>query len=75
MSKSKYILAPQGTGIDCHRIYEAIYFNAIPILEKTKLDKFYNKLPVIIVDNFNLITKDILEANYNKDLKKLKNGN
>ena len=72
MSKSKYILAPEGTGIDCHRIYEAIYFNAIPVLEKTKMNKFYKKLPVIIVDNFNLITKEILEANYNKDFEKFK---
>lgn len=70
LSKSKYVLSPKGTGIDCHRIYEALYLNTIPILEKTEMDHFYKKLPVIVVD-YSLVTKAKLEMYYNTSFNKL----
>jgi hypothetical protein len=66
MASSKYVLSPEGTGIDCHRIYESIFFNSIPILKKSELDDFYNNLPVIIVNNWNEVTYDFLNKNYEK---------
>lgn len=74
LSNSKYVLSPQGEGIDCHRIYESIYFDSIPILKKGNkiMDKFYKKLPIIMVDDLNLITEDFLTINYKKNLSKLK---
>ncbi len=65
ISKSKYVLSPQGTGIDCHRIYESMYFDSIPILKTNPMDSFYKELPVIIVEDWNEITYDFLEKNYN----------
>lgn len=32
LRKSKYVLCPEGEGHDTHRIYESMYFGAIPIL-------------------------------------------
>lgn len=74
LSSSKYVLSPQGEGIDCHRIYESIYFNSIPILKKGNkvMDKFYDKLPIIMVDDLNLITENFLTNNYKKNFSKLK---
>lgn len=66
MASSKYVLSPEGTGIDCHRIYESIFFNSIPILNTSHLDDFYNNLPVIIVKNWNEVTYDFLNKNYKK---------
>lgn len=66
IARSKYVLSPEGTGIDCHRIYESIYFNSIPVIKKTQLDYFYINLPLLIVDNWNDITKQFLEDNYEK---------
>jgi len=80
VAKSKYVLSPEGTGIDCHRIYESIYLEAIPILKTSELDYFYEKLPVLIVKNWNEITKEFLDDNYlnlkyNLDQWILKNSN
>lgn len=56
----------EGTGIDCHRIYESIYLDAIPILLTSELDYFYINLPVIIVNSWHDITFDFLKLNYDK---------
>ena len=72
MAKSKYILSPEGAGIDCHRIYEAICLDSIPILEKTEMDDFYKNLPVLIVDDYNSVTENDLKENYEIRLNKLK---
>jgi hypothetical protein len=66
VAKSKYVLSPEGTGIDCHRIYESIYLGSIPILKTSELDYFYKDLPVIIVNNWNQITQKYLKTNYLK---------
>lgn len=64
VARSKYILSPEGTGIDCHRIYESMYLGSIPILKTSELDYFYEKLPVLIVKSWNKITQEYLDNNY-----------
>ena len=64
ITKSKYVISPEGNGIDCHRIYESIYFNAIPILKTSGLDNFYKNLPVLIVSSWEDITEELLHVSY-----------
>lgn len=64
VSISKYVLSPEGTGIDCHRIYESIYLGSIPVLKTSELDYFYKSLPVLIVSSWDQITQYYLELNY-----------
>jgi hypothetical protein len=64
VARSKYILSPEGTGIDCHRIYESIYLGSIPILKTSELDYFYQSLPVLIVKSWEEITQEYLDNNY-----------
>jgi hypothetical protein len=66
LSESKYVLSPEGTGIDCHRVYEAIYLNSIPIIKSGLMDNYFKKLPVIIVKNWTDITEDFLTNQYSK---------
>ena len=66
IAQSKYVLSPEGAGIDCHRIYESLYLDAIPILKTSKMDAFYKKLPVIVVKSWEEITETFLTENYNK---------
>ena len=68
---SKYVICPEGTGIDCHRIYESLYFNAIPLLKTSKMDEFYKKLPVIIFEKWDDITENFLVETYSKFKDKL----
>jgi hypothetical protein len=64
VARSKYVLSPEGTGIDCHRIYESIYLGSIPVLKTSELDYFYQSLPVLIVENWSEITQEYLDTNY-----------
>ena len=71
LAMSKYVLSPEGTVVDCHRIYESIFFNSIPILKSNDLDSFYKKLPVITVKEWSDITEDFLIKNYEMYLSNL----
>jgi hypothetical protein len=63
--KHHYVLSPDGNGIDCHRTWEALYLNRIPILEKsTHHVQFYSDMPVLLVDSFYDITLQLLHDEY-----------
>ena len=59
------MICPEGTGIDCHRIYESMFLDAIPILKTSNLNTFYKNLPVICVTDWDEITEEFLNANFN----------
>jgi len=54
-------ISPRGNGIDCHRTYEAIFFNTIPIVKSTSIDSLFNDLPIVIVNNWEDVTADNLK--------------
>jgi len=64
--RSKFVLVPRGNGLDTHRVYEAMYFNAIPVVLAGQLDHFYTPLPVLIVQSWSELTEQFLRANYVK---------
>jgi len=49
---SKFVLCPQGTGIDTHRIYEALACGATPVVLHSTLDHLYEKLPICILNSW-----------------------
>jgi len=60
-----FVLAHEGNGIDCHRPWEAIYLNTIPIVQRSVLTEYFsNFLPMLIMDNFEDITEDYLIAKH-----------
>lgn len=75
--KSYYTLSPRGTGEDCHRFYEAIYLNSIPIVKKTNtpFDKLFNIFPCLIVNKWEDITYDLLIKNLDACSQNLKKFN
>jgi hypothetical protein len=52
LCRSKFVLCPQGTGIDTHRVYEAILCGATPVVLHSTLDHLYQRLPVCILDSW-----------------------
>lgn len=52
MCHSKFVLCPAGTGVDTHRIYEALYCGAIPVVLHSNLDHLYKKLPICILNSW-----------------------
>ena len=49
----KYCICPEGEGIDTYRIWEALYFNIVPIVIRnhymTILEK---KFPIVVLDKW-----------------------
>ena len=59
--RSKYVACPEGEGHDTHRLYESIYFGAIPILLRgNPLTPMYERLnlPIKWVDSWSDIQLD-----------------
>lgn len=52
LCRSNYVLCPEGTGMDTHRVYEALLCGATPVVLRNSLSSLYGKLPVCILDNW-----------------------
>ena len=52
LCRSKFVLCPEGTGIDTHRVYESLFCGATPVVLRNSLSHLYEKLPVCIVDKW-----------------------
>ena len=69
----KFILSPPGAGMDCHRTWEAVYMGCIPIVIKSNIDELYKDLPIVILDSWNDLSKELLERKYNEIKERLDN--
>jgi hypothetical protein len=72
-----FTVSPHGNGLDCHRTWEDLALGSIVIVKTSSLDSLYDGLPVVIVKDWDEVTKENLEKwlfEYkNKSLLKLKN--
>jgi hypothetical protein len=66
LRSSKYVLSPPGRGIDCHRVWESILMGAIPIVERSHNMSFYEKMPIILVDDWDTISEKWLDDKYDE---------
>ena len=65
-------LSPPGNGIDCHRTWEALYLDIVPIVWHSTLDPLYENLPIIIINDINEINEEFLQKKLHEiSLKKL----
>lgn len=62
----KFVVCPEGNGIDTHRTWEALYMGTIPIEKRNLNNRFYKDLPICFVDNWNEITKDFLNIEFER---------
>lgn len=59
LKNSYFCASPRGNGIDCHRTWESLYYNCIPIVAKHFIyDSF--EAPIIQIENINDLTIDCL---------------
>jgi hypothetical protein len=61
MSKYAFILSPFGIGMDCHRTWEVLCLGCIPILKAPNFKNLFSELPVIIVNEWNEVTQELLD--------------
>lgn len=65
LPKYKFVISPEGNGVDCHRHYEALVAGCIPIMESNPLTiQKYKGLPVLYTKDYSEITRDYLESIY-----------
>ena len=60
LSRSMFVISPPGNGIDCHRIWEALYLRCIPVVKKHEAFSQFTHLPILFVDDWNEVTVDFL---------------
>jgi len=66
----KFVLSPQGNNdSDAHRTWEAIYLGTIPIVKRSVYTETYSDLPILIVDNWDVIPEDELFMQYESIMK------
>ena len=58
----KFVICPEGNGIDTHRIWECLYMGSIPIAERNINNKFYDLLPILTVSNWEDVIKPFLQG-------------
>lgn len=63
----KFVICPPGNGLDTHRVWECLYFGAIPIVEDNSMNRYFSSLfPILVVDSWCDITQEFLENEFKK---------
>jgi hypothetical protein len=66
IQKHKFMICPQGNGVDCHRNWEVLYLRRVPIMKKIPyLQELYEKYPVLWVDDYSEVNDTLLKNNEN----------
>ena len=60
----KFVLCPEGNGIDTHRTWETLYTGSIPIEKRNRNNRFYTDLPICFVDKWEDVTEDFLNSEF-----------
>ena len=61
----KFVVSPEGNGMDCHRHYEALMAGCIPIIERNPLIELkYRGCPVLYTTDYSEISDAYLEKIY-----------
>lgn len=61
----KFIISPEGNGIDCHRHYEALMAGCIPIVEDNPIIRNkYGNCPILYTRDYSEITEEYLNKKY-----------
>lgn len=69
----KFVISPEGNGIDCHRHYESLMAGCIPIIEKENseiIENKYGNVPILYTTDYSEITEEYLENIYDEYLDK-----
>jgi len=64
LRQHRFCLCPPGRGLDTHRTWESLMVGTIPIVIRSPLDSLYDQLPVLIIDDWEILTPEYLEEQY-----------
>ncbi len=60
----KFMVCPQGHGMDCHRNWESLYLRRVPVMKRHPyFERLMQDFPVLFVDDWSEITEQLLQRN------------
>jgi FkbM family methyltransferase len=72
LKEYKFVISPEGNGVDTHRTYEALMAGCIPIVEENSMMKIkYPNMPILYTTDYSEINKSQLESVWNSMLDKV----
>ena len=61
MRDHKFMLCPEGHGMDCHRNWELLYMRRVPVMKRTPyFEELMRGFPVLFIDDWPDVDKDLL---------------
>lgn len=66
ISASNYVIAPHGNGVDSHRIWESLILKTIPVVQYHECFSQFTDLPILFVNDWNMVTANFLTDNLQK---------
>ena len=57
----KFVLCPNGNGVDTHRLWETLYLGRIPVVTRSPTTEAFASLPMVILDTWADLTRTGLE--------------
>jgi len=71
LPKYKFVISPEGAGVDCHRHYEALMAGCIPVVEESEhVRKVYGNCPILYTKDYSEITPEYLLKKYEEMIDK-----
>ena len=65
-SRCIFVASPFGFGLDCHRTWEALCLGCIPIVKANPMNRIFDSLPVIEVEDWSIVDEDFLSTQLDK---------
>ncbi len=65
IKRHKFVLCPDGNGMDTHRTWETLYLGSYPVVERHVFtEEFAKILPLLVVDDWREVTEQYLNSTY-----------
>ena len=63
----KFIVSPEGSGMECHRTWESLWMGSIPIeIKNINNQILYKDLPILLIDSWDQCTEEFLNKEYER---------
>ncbi|MFI3257204.1 MAG: hypothetical protein R3Y36_02775 [Spirochaetales bacterium] len=59
LQRHMFVASPEGNGLDCHRMWEAVYLGVVPIVKRNYMTEYFASLnlPIWIIDSWEEVTQ------------------
>lgn len=66
IKQHRFVVCPEGNGVDTHRLWETLYCGRIPIVKRSNAHSLLKELPICWVDDWTEVTLEWLESEYKR---------